>query len=220
MREIGLMLELDHPNIVRLLGATRHNGHFNVFVEWMAGGSVSSVLSAYGAFEEAVVVNYTRQLLTGVAFLHSKHVVHRDLKGANLLLDSTGQHLRIADFGTAAQLASKVTAEEEFKGQLSGTIAFMSPEVLRGEPYGRACDVWSIGCCIVEMATAHPPWNASAISNHLQLIFKIASTEGPPPIPDDLSTPIRDVLLRCFEHKPTNRETVADLLKHALFTRL
>ncbi|XP_038075292.1 mitogen-activated protein kinase kinase kinase 1-like [Patiria miniata] len=220
MREINLMKELDHPNLVRLLGATRHNGHFNVFVEWMAGGSISSVLSAYGAFEEPVVLKYTRQLLTGVAFLHSKHVIHRDLKGANLLLDSTGQHLRIADFGTAAQMASKVTAEGEFKGQLIGTIAFMSPEVLRGEPYGRTCDVWSIGCCMVEMATAHPPWNASAISNHLQLIFKIASAEGPPPIPDEMSTGTRDLMLRCFEHKAANRESAADLLKHAVFTRL
>ncbi len=134
---------------------------------------MASVLSAYGAFEEAVLLKYTKQLLTGVAFLHSKHVVHRDLKGANLLLDSTGQHLRVADFGTAAEMASKVTAEGEFKGQLIGTIAFMSPEVLRGETYGRSCDVWSIGCCMVEMSTAHPPWNASAISNHLQLIFKV-----------------------------------------------
>ncbi|XP_071799794.1 mitogen-activated protein kinase kinase kinase 1-like [Asterias amurensis] len=220
MREIKLMKELDHPNIVRLLGATRHNGHFNVFVEWMAGGSVASVLSAYGAFEEAVLLKYTKQLLTGVAFLHSKHVVHRDLKGANLLLDSTGQHLRVADFGTAAEMASKATAEGEFKGQLIGTIAFMSPEVLRGETYGRSCDVWSIGCCMVEMSTANPPWNASAISNHLQLIFKIASAEGPPPVPEDLSAPTRDLLLRCFEHKPVNRESSADLLKHAVFTRL
>ncbi|XP_022109851.1 mitogen-activated protein kinase kinase kinase 1-like isoform X2 [Acanthaster planci] len=220
MREINLMKELNHPNLVRLLGATRHNGHFNVFVEWMAGGSVSSVLSAYGAFEEPVVLKYTKQLLTGVAFLHSKHVIHRDLKGANLLLDSTGQHLRIADFGTAAQMASKVTAEGEFKGELIGTIAFMSPEVLRGEQYGRSCDIWSIGCCMIEMATAHPPWNASAISNHLQLIFKIASAEGPPPIPDELSTATRDLMLRCFEHKPENRECAADLLKHAVFTRL
>jgi len=54
-----------------------------------------------------------------------------------------------------------------------GTIAFMSPEVLRGESYGRSCDVWSLGCCVIEMATARPPWNASDVSNHLALIYKV-----------------------------------------------
>ena len=81
MREIKLLVELDHPNIVRLLGATQHNGHYNIFVEWMAGGSVATLLSSYGAFEESVIINYTRQILMGVAFLHDKQVVHRDLKG-------------------------------------------------------------------------------------------------------------------------------------------
>ncbi|XP_072045102.1 mitogen-activated protein kinase kinase kinase 1-like isoform X2 [Amphiura filiformis] len=220
MREIKLLVELDHPNIVRLLGATQHNGHFNLFVEWMAGGSVATLLSSYGAFEESVIVSYLRQLLIGVGFLHEKQVIHRDLKGANLLLDSTGQQLRIADFGTAATMASRVTGSSEFKGQLIGTIAFMAPEVLRGATYGRSCDIWSIGCCLIEMATGEAPWNASIISNHLQLIFKIASTQGPPPIPESLSPGMRDLTLRCLESNAENREPASELLKHAVFTRL
>ena len=58
-------------------------------------------------------------------------------------------------------------------GELEGTIAFMAPEVLRGESYGRSCDIWSLGCCLIEMATANPPWNASDVSNHLALIYKV-----------------------------------------------
>ena len=59
------------------------------------------------------------------------------------------------------------------KGELEGTIAFMAPEVLRGENYGRSCDIWSLGCCLIEMATAKPPWNASDVSNHLALIYRV-----------------------------------------------
>ena len=88
-------------------------------------------------------------------------------------MDSTGQVLRIGDFGTAAQLANKSTLTGEFQGQLLGTIAFMAPEVLRGDDYGRACDVWSIGCCIIEMATTKPPWGADYVSNQYKLMFKV-----------------------------------------------
>ena len=94
-------------------------------------------------------------------------------KGANLLVDTSGHHLRIADFGAAARMMSKSTVPGEFQGQLQGTIAFMAPEVLRGDNYGRSCDIWSIGCCIIEMATSKPPWGASDVSNHLALIFRV-----------------------------------------------
>jgi serine/threonine protein kinase len=73
--------------------------------------------------------------------------------GANLLVDTTGQHLRIGDFGAAACLSSSnaLTMPGEFQGQIQGTIAFMAPEVLRGESYGRSCDIWSVGCCVYEV---------------------------------------------------------------------
>ena len=96
--------------------------------------------------------------------------------GANLLIDSTGNWLRIGDFGTAARLAHKSTIAGEFQGQLLGTIAFMAPEVLRGDNYGRACDIWSVGCCVIEMASTKPPWDADHVSNQFKLMFKVCVT--------------------------------------------
>lgn len=93
--------------------------------------------------------------------------------GANLLVDSTGQRLRIGDFGAAVRLGSKPAVSGEFQHQLLGTIAFMAPEALRGEDYGHACDIWSLGCCIIEMATTEPPWRESNVSNHLALMYKV-----------------------------------------------
>ncbi|XP_032232180.2 mitogen-activated protein kinase kinase kinase 1 isoform X2 [Nematostella vectensis] len=218
MDEIAILARLKHPHLIKCLGATRHTGHFNIFLEWMAGGSISMLLSKYGPFEEAILIRYLRQILQGVSYLHENQVVHRDIKGANILVDSTGQDIRIADFGAAARLATQITGAGEFQGQLLGTIAFMAPEVLRGESYGRSCDVWSVGCVLIEMATGKPPWNAHEHSNHLALIFKIACAIGPPDIPEHLNPGVRDVVLRCLESKPEDRPAAVDLLQHPLFT--
>lgn len=134
---------------------------------------MTKLLETYGAFEEGVIIKYTKQVLLGLAYLHDNQVLHRDLKGANLLVDSTGDRVRIGDFGTSARLTSRQTGAGEFQGQLFGTIAFMAPEVLRGESYGRSCDIWSVGCVVIEMLTTKPPWGASGLSNHLALIFKV-----------------------------------------------
>ncbi|KAM6111493.1 mitogen-activated protein kinase kinase kinase 1-like [Phoenicopterus ruber ruber] len=215
--EIRMMSHLNHPNIIRMLGATCEKNNYNLFIEWMAGGSVAHLLSKYGAFKESVIINYTDQLLRGLSYLHENQIIHRDVKGANLLIDSTGHRLRIADFGAAARLASKGTGAGEFQGQLLGTIAFMAPEVLRGQQYGRSCDVWSVGCVVIEMACAKPPWNAEKHSNHLALIFKIASATTAPSIPSHLSPGLRDVTLRCLELQPQDRPPSRELLKHPVF---
>lgn len=217
--EIVTMSKLRHENIVRILGATKQGNHFNLFVEWMAGGSVAGMLDRYGPFDEEVIVRYTKQILEGLSYLHDNHILHRDLKGANLLVDSTGHHLRIGDFGTAARLVSQTTVSGEFQGQLLGTIPFMAPEVLRGERYGRSCDVWSVGCCMIEMASSKPPWKENCMSNHLALMYKIASSKDPPSIPDVLSWAVKDLALQCLHINSELRPSVKELLLHGCFVK-
>ena len=113
------------------------------------------------------------------------------ISGANILVDSTGQRLRIADLGAAARLAAQITEDDEFRNDVQGTVPFMAPEVrvkllirmqynsdilqvVRGEHYGRSCDVWSVGCCIIQMATGRPPWNATGSTNKFALIYKVS----------------------------------------------
>ena len=79
--EIFMLGRLSHPNIVRCLGATQHEGHINIFIEWMAGGSLDQVLHDFGLFAESVICNYTRQIIYGIVYLHEKGIIHRDLKG-------------------------------------------------------------------------------------------------------------------------------------------
>ena len=95
-------------------------------------------------------------------------------------MDSTGRRLRIADFGAAARLATHTTGSGEFQN-MEGTVAFMAPEVVKGGSdevtgYGRKCDVWSIGCVIIQMSTAKPPWAGTYdLKNKFQLIFKVST---------------------------------------------
>ncbi|XP_066996499.2 mitogen-activated protein kinase kinase kinase 1 [Anabrus simplex] len=216
-KEILTMSKLCHPNVLTILGATRQGSHFNIFVEWMAGGSVAGLLDSYGPFNQYVITEYTKQVLEGLNYLHENHILHRDLKGANLLVDSTGKHLRIGDFGAAARLESQATISGEFQGQLLGTIAFMAPEVLRGEDYGRSCDIWSVGCCMIEMATSKAPWKENRVSNHLALMYKIASSKDPPFVPDNLGAATKDLALKCLQVKSDLRPSAKELLSHHCF---
>ena len=214
------MRQLSHRNIVRLIGAIQMDGHFNIFVEWMSGGSISDLLDKFGAFNERIILNYTQQIILAIDYLHFNRFLHRDLKGANCFVDSSGRNLRVGDFGTSAKINATLTPAGQFRGELLGTVAFMAPEVLRGEDYGRPCDVWSVGCCILEMAEGKPPWNARSHTNSLSLIFKIASTSLAPTIPDTLSKATKDLATRCLEPDPKNRPPASELLTHSVFSRL
>uniref|UniRef100_T1J5P5 Mitogen-activated protein kinase kinase kinase n=1 Tax=Strigamia maritima TaxID=126957 RepID=T1J5P5_STRMM len=212
--EIRIMTKLDHPNVVQLIAAYEREDGYDLFVEWMPGGSVADNLYKFGPFSDRVIVKYLWHILSGLEYLHSNGILHRDLKGANLLIDSTGQLLRIADFGAAKRLISHSTLPGEFKGDMKGTTAFMAPEVLRGECYGRSCDVWSVGCCVIEMVTTRPPWNVEEITNENALFYRIAASVESPPIPEWMSDTIKDFALRCLQPIKTNRPTVKKLMTH------
>ncbi|XP_049844392.1 mitogen-activated protein kinase kinase kinase 1-like isoform X5 [Schistocerca gregaria] len=216
-KEIVMLSKLHHPNVLHILGATKQNGHFNIFVEWMAGGSIATLLDSYGPFSESVIINYTKQTLQGLNYLHKNHILHRDLKGANLLIDSTGRNLCIGDFGAAVHLETQTVVSGELQGQILGTIAFMAPEVLRGENYEHSCDIWSVGCCIIEMVTTKPPWKENQMSNHLALMYKIASSKEPPFIPHTLGMLLKNVAHKCLQIKPELRPTAKELLNHECF---
>ncbi|XP_073366437.1 mitogen-activated protein kinase kinase kinase ANP1 isoform X9 [Aegilops tauschii subsp. strangulata] len=102
--EVKLLKNLSHPNIMRYLGTVREEDTLNILLEFVPGGSIQSLLGKLGSFPEAVVRKYTRQILQGLEYLHSNAIIHRDIKGANILVDNKGC-IKLANFGASKQVA-------------------------------------------------------------------------------------------------------------------
>ena len=98
-----LLSRLQHPNIVRYIGTERSAEFLYIFLEYVPGGSIASLLERFGRFEESVMSVYTRQILIGLDYLHAQRTVHRDIKGANILVEKSGR-IKLADFGMAKTL--------------------------------------------------------------------------------------------------------------------
>mmetsp|Transcript_14730 Transcript_14730/g.51285 ORF Transcript_14730/g.51285 Transcript_14730/m.51285 type:complete len:1237 (-) Transcript_14730:113-3823(-) len=210
--EIRVMRRLRHPHIVRYLGAEREAGGINIFMELVPGGSVATLLKTYGALREPVVRRYTRQILLGVAYLHRRGVVHRDIKGGNVLVSDHGV-AKLADFGCATKLLGVVTTSlDDSLRKIRGSVPWMAPEVIRQTGGGRLADIWSIGATVIEMATAARPW--PNLSNNLAALFHVATSGRSPPIPDSLSEDGRDFIMRCCAPDPSKRWSADKLLSH------
>ncbi|KAJ8613494.1 hypothetical protein CTAYLR_002166 [Chrysophaeum taylorii] len=203
--EVALMQDLEHPNIVRYVGVESSSDALGVFLEYVPGGSLRSLLDRFGKLEEAVVRLYSRQILLGLEYLHGQGIAHRDIKAANVLVSNDGS-VKLADFG-----ASKRIATESMQSLTKGTPQFMAPEVIKDEPQGwRKADVWSIGCTIVEMSTGAPPF--SQFSNPVTAMYQIACVEEPPEMPANLSEDGHRFLSLCFQRDPKLRPEVSSLL--------
>jgi serine/threonine protein kinase len=222
-REITLMSRLRHENIVQYIGSQRdeyvkanshqHEEFLTIFMEYVPGGSITSLLRKFGRFNETLVRLYTKQILTGLAYLHAHAVVHRDIKGGNVLVDRSGV-CKLSDFGASKSLDTleTATATEHGPKSLRGTPAFMAPEVVKQTGYGRKSDVWSVGCTVIEMITGKPPW--SNYDNPVAAMFAIAVSNEMPQLPPDLSPEAVDFLQLCFKRDPVQRPTAAELLRH------
>ena len=171
------------------------------------------MIKQFGPLNEELVRLYTRQILLGLAYLHDRSIVHRDVKGANVLVSEQGV-CKLADFGCSKQLHGLRTGSLEASlNALQGSVPWMAPEVIKQSGHGRSADIWSVGATIVEMATASHPW--PQFTNHLAALFGIATTTEPPPTPDSLSETAAKFLAECFYVDPERRGTAAALLAHA-----
>ncbi|CAD7702839.1 unnamed protein product [Ostreobium quekettii] len=208
--EVRMLKQLKSPNIVQYLGTERTGDTVNIFLEYAAGGSVASLLSKFGAFQETLTRLFTKQILQGLEFLHRNGIAHRDIKGGNILVDHNGA-VKLADFGASKRIEDLVTLNSGFKS-LKGTPYWMAPEVIKQTGHGRQADIWSVGCTVIEMATGKPPW--SEFTNNVTVMFHIASAKGPPTIPETLSLEAQDFLRMCFHRNPKERPNATRLLKH------
>lgn len=211
-REIGLLRDLKHPNIVQYLGCSSSGDSLNIFLEYVAGGSVQTMLNSYGALPEPLVRSFVRQILTGLSYLHGKDIIHRDIKGANILVDNKGT-IKISDFGISKKLeASNILSgahNNKHRPSLQGSVFWMAPEVVKQTSHTRKADIWSLGCLVVEMMTGTHPYPDCT---QLQAIFKIGGGRAAPTIPEHASEEAQEFLARTFELDHEKRPGAEELI--------
>lgn len=209
--EIGLMENLRHPNVVAFLDTQRQGNKLNILMEFVPGKSLDFLLDKFGALYETVIRSYTKQLLQALDYCHRNGVVHRDIKGKNLLIDTKG-NLKLADFGSAKKFVD-VMSKDAPSLSYNYTPLWTAPEVLVGD-YNSKVDIWSLGCVIIEMASAKPPWSEQNFENPFRALYHIGNSDAIPAIPTTLSEIGQEFVRLCLTRDPDRRPTAAQMLKH------
>ena len=176
------------------------------------GNSLDEVLQTMGPLHESLIRRYTRQMLLALAYCHSRGVLHRDIKGKNILLASNGQ-IKIADFGSA-KVVESVTDKDDPSSGYAYTPLWVAPEVMTGQ-YNAKVDVWSVGCVVIELCSGKEPWAEHKFESSYAALFFIATQKGiMPHIPSTLSAQGHDFIRLCLTRDVDARPTAAELLSH------
>ncbi|KAK4803416.1 hypothetical protein SAY86_003233 [Trapa natans] len=222
VQEVAVWHKLDHPNVTKFIGAAMgssnlliqtNNGPIDmpknvccVVVEYLPGGTLKSYLIKNSRRKLAfkVVHQIALDLARGLSYLHSQKIVHRDVKTENMLLDKT-RTLKIADFGVARVEASN---PNDMTGE-TGTLGYMAPEVLNGNPYNRKCDVYSFGICLWEIYCCDMPYPHLSFS---EMTSAVVRQNLRPEIPRCCPGSLANLMKRCWDANPDKRPEMDEVV--------
>ena len=221
-QEIDLLQGLRHQHIVQYLGTSSDENHLNIFLEYVPGGSIAGMLKQYNTFQEPLIRNFVRQILDGLSYLHGRNIIHRDIKGANVLVDNKGS-IKISDFGISKRSGDVHNPTEGpssssngpssasiglNRPSLQGSVFWMAPEVVRQSAHTKKADIWSLGCLIVEMFSGSRPFPDKS---QLQALFAIGNNQAKPHIPEVASAEAKRFLEKTFEIDFERRPSAEEL---------
>jgi p21-activated kinase 1 len=221
INEILVMKDSSHPNIVNFIDSFLVTGELWVIMEYMEGGSLTDVVT-FNIMSEGQIAAVCRETLKGLQHLHSKGVIHRDIKSDNILLSMDG-NIKLSKFSPdmLPPLSNSLRADFGFCAQINeahnkrttmvGTPYWMAPEVVTRKEYGRKVDIWSLGIMAIEMIEGEPPYLTESPLRALYLI----ATNGTPAIKDEhvLSPVFKDFLYFALKVDPEKRASAHDLLR-------
>ncbi|XP_038893928.1 mitogen-activated protein kinase kinase kinase 18-like [Benincasa hispida] len=210
--EIRILRSLNSPYVVGFLGDDVSNespttSFRNLHMEYLPGGTVADDATAAG--DDKLLRERTRCLVSALSYIHSKGIVHCDVKGRNILIGLNPRVVKLADFGSAIELSR---AGDRCLGSIAprGSPLWMAPEVVRGEFQGPESDVWSVGCTVIEMVTGKPAWEDFGADT----LSRIGFSDDLPDFPTRLSDVGRDFLRKCLRRNPSERWSCDRLLQH------
>lgn len=207
VNEVLIMKESQHPNIVRFIDAyLLGDDELWVVMELMEGGALTDIVEAT-ELEEDQIATICNETLLGLAHLHERDIIHRDIKSDNLLINRSG-HVKLTDFGFCA----KLTADRAKRATMVGTPYWMAPEIVKQQPYDNKVDIWSLGIMTIEMIEGEPPYMDE---EPLRAIYIIA-TKGKPDLkePERCSPELLDFLDKMLQVDGDKRFSAQALLEH------
>ncbi|GAM24627.1 hypothetical protein SAMD00019534_078020 [Acytostelium subglobosum LB1] len=215
--EIDILNRCNHQNIVKYHGSWVKGDELFIAMECCGGGSITEIYQELSTpLNESQIAYVCRETLKGMEYLHNNGIIHRDLKGANILLTDTGD-VKLADFGVSGLLENGVTKRLTF----IGTPYWMAPEVIENRsshvPYDTKADIWSLGITLLEMAEAEPPLSEI---HPMKVLFQIPYRE-PPKLKnqDGHSKEFVSFIQCCLNKDPAQRKSAAELLKHPFLSK-
>ncbi|XP_043672781.1 calcium/calmodulin-dependent protein kinase type II alpha chain isoform X2 [Vespula pensylvanica] len=210
-REARICRKLQHPNIVRLHDSIQEENYHYLVFDLVTGGELFEDIVAREFYSEADASHCIQQILESVHHCHHNGVVHRDLKPENLLLASKakGAAVKLADFG----LAIEVSGESQAWYGFAGTPGYLSPEVLKKEPYGKPVDIWACGVILYILLVGYPPfWDDD--QHRLYAQIKAGSYDYPSPEWDTVTPEAKNLINQMLTVNPSKRITANEALKH------
>ncbi|XP_015589603.1 calcium/calmodulin-dependent protein kinase type II alpha chain isoform X26 [Cephus cinctus] len=210
-REARICRKLQHPNIVRLHDSIQEESFHYLVFDLVTGGELFEDIVAREFYSEADASHCIQQILESVHHCHHNGVVHRDLKPENLLLASKakGAAVKLADFG----LAIEVQSEQQAWFGFAGTPGYLSPEVLKKEPYGKPVDIWACGVILYILLVGYPPfWDED--QHRLYSQIKTGSYDYPSPEWDTVTPEAKNLINQMLTVNPGKRITASEALKH------
>ncbi|XP_053984028.1 mitogen-activated protein kinase kinase kinase kinase 5 isoform X6 [Hylaeus anthracinus] len=214
-QEILMMKDCRHPNIIAYYGSYLRRDKLWICMEYCGGGSLQDIYHITGPLSEIQIAYMCRETLLGLAYLHSMGKMHRDIKGANILLTESGD-VKLADFGVSAQITATINKRKSF----IGTPYWMAPEVAAVERkggYNQLCDIWACGITAIELAELQPPM----FDLHpMRALFLMSKSGFKPPTlkdRDKWSPTFHNFVKVALTKNPKKRPTAEKLLQHAFF---